>query len=194
MTRQRGSAMVETALLMFPLTLLFLGVTTLGFDLATSVHAAQVTRDVGSMYVRGVNFAATANQDLAVRLASGLGLQRTSGRGVLYLTKVTFISQETCESLALSPCNADRLVMTQRLVIGNPSLRTSNLGTPNSNLLNADGLVARYKEEASAVVTMPGMVLPEGEYAYITEAYFDVPRVSIWGNSNARGVYNRVVF
>jgi hypothetical protein len=191
---QRGSALVETAVLMFPLTLLFLGVTTLGFDLATSVHAAQVTRDVGSMYVRGVNFSATANQDLAVRLGTGLGLQRTAGDGVIYMSKITFISRQTCTALALSPCNADRLVITQRVKIGNSALRPSAIGTPNAYLLNSEGLVSRYKEEASAVADIPGMVLPEGEFAYITESYFDVPRVSIWGNSNARGVYNRVIF
>jgi hypothetical protein len=192
--RQRGSALVETAILMFPLTLLFLGVTTLGFDLATSVHAAQVTRDVGSMYVRGVNFSATANQDLAVRLGHGLGLQRTGGQGIVYLSKITFVSRQTCQALALVPCNSDKLVITQRVKIGNSSLRPSALGTPNANLMNSEGLVSRYKEEASAVANLPGMVLPEGEYAYITESYFDVPRVSIWGNSNARGVYNRVIF
>jgi hypothetical protein len=182
---------------MFPLTLLFVGVTTIGFDLATSVHAAQVTRDVGSMFVRGVNFNATPNKQLAVRLSGGLGLAVTGGEGVLYLSKVTFISAETCESLDLYPCNADKLVITQRIVIGDPSLRPSDIGTPSPSLLNSEGWVTLgrgYKQEPSAVATLPGLVLPEGEYAYVTESFFDVPRVSMWGNSNARGVYGRVIF
>jgi hypothetical protein len=190
---ERGSVLIEGAFMMLPLVGILIGMTVVGLNIGVSVQASQVTRDLGSMYVRGINFNLSKNQEVAVRLAEGLGLQLSGGDGLIYLSKVTFVSRDTCTALGLSPCNQDKHVITQRIVIGNSALRPSSLGTPNSSLINSDGLVKDYKQESSAVATLPGLNLMDGEYAYVCESYFDVVRLSISG-APERGVHTIAVF
>ncbi len=139
------------------------------------------------MNVRGVDFSRDGNKDVLDRLSQGLGMTRNGGDGVIMLSKVTWISQQTCNDLSLFPCNGDRHVVTQRIVIGNQSLRTSALGTPNAGLLDSKGLVRDYMIEVSAVATFPMMTLQEGQYAYVAETHF----VGFMGGAP---IYSRAIF
>lgn len=184
---QRGNNILEFALVALPLVMLLLGVTTTGLGLGRSVQVAQVCRDAASMYVRGVDFSRDGNKDVLVRLSQGLNLTRNGGDGVIMLSKVTWVPQQTCTDLSLFPCNGDRHVVTQRIVIGNQSLRTSALGTPNSGLLDSKGLVTDYLTEASAVATFPMMTLQDGQYAYVAEVHF----IGFMGGAP---IYSRAIF
>lgn len=185
--KQGGSNVVEFALVVTPLVMLLLGVTTTGLALGRSVQVAQVCRDAASMYVRGVDFSKAGNKDVLVRLAQGLNLTRAGGSGVIILTKVTYIPQSKCTALALNPCNGNKHVMTQRIVVGNAGLRSSSLGTPNAGLLDAQGLVTDYMKETSAVATFPMMTLADGQYAYVAETFFN-------GLFQNQSVYSRAIF
>ena len=45
-------------------------------SLSRSLQVTQISRDAGHMYVRYVDLTQAANQDIIVRLASGMGLTR----------------------------------------------------------------------------------------------------------------------
>jgi hypothetical protein len=184
---QRGNNILEFALVAMPLVLLLLGVTTTGLGLGRSVQVAQICRDAASMYVRGVDFSRDGNKDVLVRLSQGLGMTRNGGDGLIILSKVTFIPQQTCTDLSLFPCNGDRHVITQRIVVGDPSLRASAVGTPNAGLLDSKGLVRDYIKEVSAVATFPMMTLQNGQYAYVAEVHF----VGFMGGAP---IYSRAIF
>lgn len=192
--KQRGQAIIEFALIATPLVTLLLGVTVVGFGLGRSVRVAQICRDANSMFVRGVDFAQPGNQDILVRLGQSLGLARTAGSGVVIFSKVTWIPQSTCDAIGTLPCNGNRHVITQRIVVGNTGVRASALGTPDSDLLDAKGLVQGYVTEPSAAATFTDLQLQAGEFAYVTETYFPSPDLDLPGFSAGSGNYSRAIF
>jgi len=192
--QRRGAAIIEMALLAFPLMILLFGMSVVGLNLGRHLHVAQICRDAGSMYVRGVDFSQDSNKDILVRLAYPLGLERTSGNGVVILSKITFIPQATCTALALNPCNGDKHVIMQRLVIGNASLKQSEIGTPYAPLLDAKGLVTNFMSEPSAVAHVPFISLSADEYAYVSETYFPSPDFDLLGFQTGSGNYARALF
>lgn len=185
--RQGGNNVLEFALVVMPLVVILLGVTTIGVMLARSIRVAQICRDATSMYVRGVNFSRPGNKDVLVRLAGSLGMTQAGGDGVIILSEITYIPQSRCEEVDLNPCNGNRHVITQRVVIGNSALRSSNLGSPANHLVDSEGLVRDYMTEGSAVATFPMMNLDDGQFAYVAETYFR-------GVLNNAGVYSIAVF
>jgi hypothetical protein len=176
---QRGHALVEFALVSVFMVPLFVGMAGIGINLTRSVTVSQVVRDAGLMYARFVDFSLDSNKDILERLAVGTGFEASggTGKGVLMFTKVTYIDDEACTGAALSgsACtNRGQYVMTQRVVVGNQSLKSSQFGTPNSNLLDAKGTVANYMKETSAratgfnnLLTMSGK-----EFAFVAEGFF----------------------
>jgi hypothetical protein len=190
--KESGNAVVEFALVCWPLLLLLMGTVSIGLSLGRSVQVAQVCRDSGTMYVRGVDFSKDGNKDIIVRLGQTLGLARTGGTGVVILTKITWIPQSTCTALSLSPCNGDKHVMVQRLTIGNTAARTSALGTPGST--DSLGLVSNYLTDPSAVATVNFIQLVNNECAYVAEAYFPSPGFDFPGFRTGSGNYSRAVF
>lgn len=186
--------MVEMALMSWPLLFMLLGVSVVGFNLGRNIQVSQICRDAGSMYVRGVDFSKDSNKDILVRLSNPMGLQKTGGNGVVYLSKITYISQSRCTALGLNPCNANQHVIMQRLVIGNTSLKSSEIGTPNSNLIDSKGLVTDYYREPSAVANVPFISLADGEFAYIAETYFPSPDFDLVGYRVGTGNYTRSLF
>ena len=175
--KSKGIAVVEFTLVMFPMLMLLFSVIVVGLQLSQQVRASQVARDTGSMYGRGIDFTQSINQDVVVRLAQGLGLQKTGGTAVILLSQVTWLPQSTCTTANLNPCNGDTHVMTQRLTIGNTSVRTSRLGTPTG--MNSEGVITNYMQNGSAVATFTFGQLVTGEFAYMTEAFFSDARLYI---------------
>ena len=190
--KRRGAAVVEFTLVMFPSLVLLFSVIVVGLQLSQQVRASQVARDTGSMYGRGIDFTQAINQDVVVRLAQGLGLQRTGGTAVVLLTQVTWLPQSTCTTAGLNPCNGDTHVMLQRLSIGNTSVKTSRLGTPTG--MNSEGVITNYMTNASAVANFTFGQLVTGEFAYVTEAYFQTPNFTFPGFTTSPGVYAMAVY
>ncbi len=207
--RRLGSAVVEfvlvAALFLVPLVL---GLLSLGFTLTRSLQVAQLTRDVGRMVVRGVDFSAQANQDLitgsAARpnmpvLARGLGMTGnggnstggTSGNGVLVLSTLARMSN-TC-----SCNNAGHIVLSRRIVVGNRALFTSSFGAPSAGIVDAStGAVSNYTNDTTARADNFSSVLnlASGEIGYLVEASFSFPELAIPGFLPNPGVSWRSVF
>lgn len=207
--RSRGGAIVEFALVSaFILVPLVLGLLSIGFALSRSLQVAQLTRDVGRMFVRGVDFAEQPNQDLitgsAARpnqpgLAQGLGMAGNGGNA----TGGTTGNGEVVFSVMLrmpTTCgcsNSGRIVVTRRIVVGNKNLYTTTFGNPDSNIISAStGAVTNYANEVSARADGFSSVvnLGNGELAYLVESKFNYPDLAMPGVLTNPGVYWRAVF
>ena len=191
---EKGSQVLEFALVTLVIIPFLLGVVVIGLNLGRSVQVAQIGRDAGSMYVRGVDFAQASNQDILVRLSQGLGMTRTAGTGVVILSKVSYIPAAACAGI--SPCNSNQYVVVERMVIGNSSLRTSNFGPAGTVTIDTYGNVANYMTDANAVATgfSPVLTLGANEFAYVSEAYFPSPSFDMPGFQTGTGVYARSIF
>lgn len=209
--RRRGSATVEFVLMgAFFLVPLILGLMSVGFSLSRSLQVVQMTRDVGRMQVRGIDFSQIPNQELIIGsasrpnmppLARGLGMAGngasqnstggTTGNGELVLSTLTRVSA-TCGCT-----NAGRIVVTRRIVIGNRTLATSTFGSPTSALINATtGTVGNYTTDASTRADNFSNVvnLASGEFAFLVESIFKFPDLAIAGFMPNPGVSTRAVF
>lgn len=183
---------LEFAILMLAVTPLLLGVVVIGLSLGRSVQVAQIGRDAGSMYVRGVDFSQSANQQILVRLGGGLGMTANGGNGVVILSQVTYIASNGCTL----PCNAGQYVVVQRIIVGNSSLSTSRFGPAGGVTLDSEGNVANYMTDSNAIATGFGSLLTvnPGEFAYVSEVYFPSPQFDFPGFSTGTGVYARAFY
>lgn len=192
--REKGSQVLEFALVTLVIVPFLLGVVVIGLNLGRSVQVSQIGRDAGSMFVRGIDFTQTGNQDILVRLCQGLGMTRAGGTGVVILSKVTFIPASVCAGI--SPCNSDQYVVAQRVVVGNSALRSSNFGPAGAVTLDTYGNVANYTTDANAVATGFSSILTlnASEFAYVSETYFPSPNFDMPGFQTGTGVYARAIF
>jgi Flp pilus assembly protein TadG len=216
-SKERGSTVVEFAIMIPGLMLLFFGVLGSGIMMGRYDQAVQVARDVAHMYSQGVDFTQTANQNIVIdQLAAGTGMTATGGNGVVILSQVHTVYQADCTAAAVTPCtNVGLPVFVQRIVFGNAALRASNYGTPNSAILdaqgnisssvymtNSDGSVRTTGFEGaldSAVLratgsapTPPAQV--QGDTAYLVEVVFQYPDIAFLGWSTAGGAYAYFIF
>jgi len=100
-------------------------------------QGVQLTRDVGHMYARGVDFSSSANQSLlATKAGAGIEHHRqlgqchrgNTGYGVVVLSTFTKIGAQ-CASCN----NTGHVVLMNRVVIGNNTTGFTTLyGNPNS--------------------------------------------------------------
>ncbi len=199
--RRRGNALIEFALCMIFLMPLYLWMIMLGLDLRRTLQTNQVCRDSGHMFARWVDFSQTGNQDLVVRLAYGMGITRTGGNGVVILTKVMKAGTAQCTAAGLtnSNCtNLNQVVAVQRFTIGNASYKPSKYVTPASNLIGSDGKITatNYLTKSSCASTnFPSVLaLADGEYAYLSEAWFASPVEDFPTLDNRGPVYARSIF
>lgn len=217
-SRERGSTIIEFAIVVPCLTLLFFGSAGLGIMLGRCVQAVQVCRDVAHMYSDGVDFSQAANQNIITqKLAAGTGMATNSGNGVVILSKITTVYQVDCDAAGYGgSCNNLRLpVFTQRVVIGNPALRTSVFGTPSAGILDAAGNIApgvylrntdptvrttyfeSLLEDSIQRATGSAPAPPaqaQGEAVYVAEVFFQYPDIGFLGWTTAGGAYARFIF
>lgn len=199
--RQRGNAIVEFALVVTFLMSLIFGTFSIGMTLTKSVQAGIVSRDAGAMFMRYVDFTLTANKDLLVRLANGMGMTTTGGNGVVIMTQVTKVGTAQCTAGGLSAAqctNSGRNVVVKRVTVGNTAIYTTTFGSPNASIVTSDGTItaANYLKDSSARADAFSsvMTLNDGEFAYISEAYFLTPEISLPGYRNNTYVYQRNIF
>jgi hypothetical protein len=192
--RQSGTEFIEFALsslLLFPM---MMGVVIVGLSLSRSIQVAQVCRDAGSMYVRGIDFSQSANKNQLVRLASGMGMTAGGGTGVVILSKVTYIPASACAGIP--NCNSNKYVVVQRLTVGSASVTSSRLGPAGAISTDSSGNVTNYMTDANAVA--PNftniMTLAANEFAFVAETSFLSLDLSSVGGSASTGVYARSVY
>jgi hypothetical protein len=196
-----GSMMIEfvlvSSLFLVPL---IVGTFTYGFAIIRSVEAVQLTRDVGHMYSRGVDFSVQANQNLlATSLAQGLNIVANAGNvtggnkgnGVVVFSTLMMIGAGTCNC-----SNAGHVVVMKRVVVGNNTTFTTLYGNPNAGLIANNGDVNNYSSDISARADAFTnlMTLNAGEIAYMAESYFTAPDLAVPGVYNGLAAYQNAIF
>ena len=205
----RGSALLEFAVVAPTLIMLFFGTVGFGLMLGRYIQAVQVCRDLAHMYSDGVDFSQPGYQNIALQLAQGSGMTATGGNGVMIFSQVITVYQADCNASGYqNNCqNLGQSVFTQRLYLGNQSLRSSTFGTPTSTLLNSQGNISPsvYLQNTdssviangfTALLTASGQTggLPQGQYSHMVELFFTYPDISYLGNSTHGGAYVRFIF
>jgi hypothetical protein len=138
---RRGVALVEFSFSLLVLVPLTLGTIGIGLNLTEHLQTVQLARDAGYMYARQVDFGAAANQTVLLRLGADLGLSTNAAtsNAVLILSTVKYVDSAMCKSdnkwnnTTNQPngcTNYLKWVFSQRIVIGNPSVRSSAAGSP----------------------------------------------------------------
>jgi hypothetical protein len=178
---------------------LLVGIFTYGFAVLRSVEVVQITRDVGHMYSRGVDFSTQANQNLlSGQLSNGLNIAANSGNvtggstgyGVIVLSTFTSVAA-TC-----SCTNSGHIVVMRRIIIGNNTNYTTPYGSPNSSLVTSTGDVTNYSGDASARADNFSnlMSMNSGDIAYLAESYFTAPDLAVPGLYNGLASYQYAIF
>jgi len=195
---EKGNVQIEFVLVAsFFFVPLILGMITLGIALVRNFQVNQLTRDVGHMMAKGVDFSQQANQNLAANdLANGLSLQANSGNVTGSASGNGVLVLSTFESLT-SACgctNAGHVVVVTRIVIGNNTLYTSPFGNPAS--IDASGNVQNYTTDTGAQAdnTSSVIAIASGGLAYMSEGDFAFRDLGVVGFIANLGAFNRAVF
>lgn len=180
---QRGGAFVEMALAaIFLFTPLLVGLVVIGLATINRVQLEQITRDVGIMHARGVDFSLTQNKTLFNKLTQGSSFvgnnagDNSTFNGTMVISTVRKLGAGECAS---GCANLGFPVVTYRVVLGNAQLYTSWLANPAS--ITDTGKVNNYKNDGSARAPaienlMPAML--DGEEAYVAEGFMITPGIS----------------
>lgn len=190
---RRGSVMIELALALTVAFPLLLGVGAIGIRLGRTLQATQLTRDVSHMYAWGADFSLPGTQAVAAKLSQDFVLTGT-GEALLLFSTVYVVKQTDCDAAGLHTCpNLNLAVFTQRIALGNTTLRTSQFGTPPATYVGTGGLIAasNYCQQTSLIATGFTAVLPlaAGQYSTVVEGYFGMPDINFLGFPNSGGGY-----
>lgn len=182
---ENGMAIMEFAFcLTFFWIPLFLGMVVIGFNLIRAVQVTQVCRDAGHMYANGIDFSQSTYQTLLVDLSIGLNMATSGGNGVVILSTVMYVDSSACTAGGYQAdsthCpNLNSIVFTRRLVVGNSSIHSSNLGNPVSSELDSSGnvSVSGYLTDTKNQVSGFSSIIPlsSGQFAYIAEMFVTSP-------------------
>jgi hypothetical protein len=197
--RERGHSILEFALVAMPTVLLMLGVVVLGINLGRSVIVAQVARDGGAMFVRGLDFTQSGNQQVLVRLSGPLNLQITGGDGLATMSKITFIPDASCgkpTDASYANCTSGKSVLMQRIIFGNTSLPGTHYIVAGNVTFDGQGNVANYATDPNAVIATFAntLQLKPLEVSYVAETYFQTPDVNMQGFLSNTGIYSQAFF
>jgi Flp pilus assembly protein TadG len=214
--RLRGSTLLEFAIVIPALVLLYFGTVGLGIMMGRYIQALQTCRDIAHMYSDGVDFTQSTPQSIIVQqLAAGTGMTAAGGNGVVILSQVQTVYAADCTAAGISPCtNQGVPVFTQRIVVGNSSLLTSPFGTPSAGILDSSGNISPnvYLTNSDSSVRTSGFeslldtasataggsgtppAQAQGDVAYVVEVFFPYPDLGFLGWSTAGGAYTRFIF
>ena len=81
------------AIFLIPLSI---GIVLVTNNASRSDHAYQASHDVGSMFAQGLDFSQGANQNIALNVAEGIGIDIQGGKGVLILSKIRVVHPSDC--------------------------------------------------------------------------------------------------
>ena len=189
---RRPKSPANSTVRLYALAGIFLLPLSIGLVLVTktanqSEEAYKISHDIGSMYAQGVDFSESANQNIALSVAEGVGIDMKAGKGVLILTKIRMVHASDCPANATGKCsNKGYAVITERYVLGNRALRSSAFGTPAS-LDPGSGKVHDWVNDLSARAVNFVSSLKPGETTYAAECYLTSP-------DSPSGVYSRTMF
>jgi hypothetical protein len=187
-TKNPGSALLQLyvlgSLFLIPLSI---GIVLITNNASRSDHAYRISHDVASMYAQGLDFSQSANQNIALSVAQGIGVDMQAGAAVLILSKIRMVHPADCPTDGAEKCsNKGYPVVMERYVLGNRALRSSSFGTPAS-LDPVSGKVRDWINDLSARASNFASSLKPGEVTYAAECYLKSPE-------SPSGVYSRAMF
>lgn len=203
---ERGTAMIEFALSMSLLMVpTFFGLIITGLSLVLANQVTEVCRDTGHMYAYGVDFSQPASQLLVTsQLAQGLNMTPTGGRGVIYLSTMTYVDATSCTSAGLQAdsthCpNMNQIVVIKRLIIGNTSTQPSSYAPAiPANIIGSTGDIGSSDYLKNTSVRAAGFAslisLTVGQRAYVSEMFLNPPTIGLWALFDTNIVTARSVF
>jgi hypothetical protein len=189
--RQRGSFMIEFALVAPFLMILLAGSFTVGMGLNRSIQCSQVCRNANALMARGVDLSKPTAQQMLIRAASGMGFNQTgsslpdpNGKGGIYLTKVVRVGPSQCymgiptwDGNPSTCPNFGQYVIAQRIRICNTTRWSSSLGNPASALSSSGSLtdadIANVSGNRATNFT-DIITLANDEFAFISELFADI--------------------
>jgi hypothetical protein len=185
--------MVELALGLTVLFPILLGVGAIGIRLGRTLQATQATRDIAHMYALGADFSLPGTQALASTLSREYNFSST-GKAVLLFSRIMKVQQIDCDAAGLHTCpNLNLPVFTQRIMMGNSSLRSSHFGTPPPAYVGTSGTISgvNYCQESSLIANGFNSVLAlsRGQSTTMVEGYFSMPDINFLGFPDSGGGY-----
>lgn len=213
--RESGNEIIEFAILLAMLAPLLLWVFINGMNMIKLIEASQVCRDVGNLYIHGVDYSTYAAQQTAGTLAQGFGMQigssftgnnatndANSGNGWIVVSEIMYAGASACSALpsGTTCTNQNKYVFLQRIDFGNSSITfhgnavASALGTPSATI-NSYGYVENYLTDPNAVSSTAGnfITLSDTQVAYVSETFFSSPNLG-FASYPGGGVYDRTFF
>jgi hypothetical protein len=217
--RRKGQELVEFSITALMLAALLVGCFVTGMNLIRSIQVNQVCGNMDDMYIHGADFSTYAMQQLAQRLAQGLGLQigttftgnnagNTSNQGnaLVTVSRVMYVGSTTspnCVAVGASNCtNANSFVFTQRIQFGNGTLSgqaPSTVGSPTTTVISSAGVITNPVTDAGAKLPAAYQTsfnhlwqtaLQDGQVCYVVELYVQSPDLTL-GSFAGGSVYAR---
>jgi hypothetical protein len=216
--RQRGNEIIEFAILSVFLVPLFIWMFVNGMNLLRFIQTTQISRDIGALYIHGVDFTTYEAQQVAARLAQGYVLNVGSsyagsnpsndangGNAWVVLSEILYVGSTSCASLPsnVTCTNLNKYVFLQRLDFGNSGVLfngnpvQSGIGNPTGATINSGGYVLNYltdsKAQAAGFGSFMTTQLTDGQTAYVVETFFADPVLN-FSSYPSGGIYSRTFF
>jgi len=207
---QRGSFMMETALVCWTLLFMLMGAFQMGIMLVRAIQAGEVCRNGNVLQVRGIDMSQSQNQQILIRTGPYLGMNTSgswapssTGSGVIYLSKVYKVGDLECANgvsnydgtTATCP-NLGSYVIQMRITIGNTAKGTSVIGnpsdTPQSNGYLTDAQVCLNSSNvATNFATKVNLTLTNDSYTWVAEVFADSTNFNLFNMMQAPTIYMR---
>ena len=210
--KERGGSVLEFALVGLTLGPLIFGTATMGLNMVKVQETTQLSREAGEMFARGLDMSQPGNQTILANIGAPLGLSTDgTGSAEIILSAITYVDVQTCAAAGAVDANGNpsgctnyqKWVFAQRLIIGNASIRNSNLGSPLTSgptgvtidPTTGEIPVSDYATKSGAVATFSSINpyanvggkisgLPTGQYIYIAEGAANTFAMSPYGGSS----------
>lgn len=209
--RQKGSFLLEMAIVSWVLIYMLVGTFQMGLMLVRAIQAGEVCRNANVLEVRRVDLSQSSNQQLLLRSAPSLGINASgswsassSGTGLIVLSEIYNVGDLMCSSgvsnfdstnpTATCP-NYGSYVIGMRINIGNTSYGPSVFGSPSSTP-GSDGFLTdnqictvtgnQISSGSSSLVT-----LTTDQYTWVAEVWADSKNFNIFPWFKAPTIYMR---
>lgn len=172
---QGGQEIVEFAFVALMFLPLIMGMFSTGMNLIISIQANNLIRSLANLSIHGADFSTYPYQQLAQKMATGLGLQfpsftgyaasnlGTNGSAIIRISQVMYVGSNTdpnCVAVGAANCtNRNSFVFTQRVAFGSSTVATAHpsfVGDPTGATISSQGNVANPVTSAFAKLGTSG--------------------------------------
>lgn len=205
---QRGSFLLETAVVITTLLVMLMGSFQMGVMLIRAMQAGELCRNADVLLVQSIDLSTSTNQQLLLRTAPSLGINTpgawtpsATGSGVVILSQVYLVGPLECSvgvadfdgTTATCP-NLGSYVISYRINIGNTSQGSSFLGSPTSTPQSNGNLTAAQICTVTGNQTStfsPVLTLNSDTYSWVAEVYANSSNFNLFGVMAAPTIYMR---